>query len=257
MDVCAAVSGNWIIWVGRMGRKSGKIALYEAIGKSRGKLIDGHKPIALKESGETGTNKHYKVIGIVVLLGIALGAVLVLMTFANDEEKADSAMQLTASSEENNASSGLLGKLGLKKQDEVADEPIKPIKYEPIRPVEPTKVDKKDDFDSSLKDVAKEYSPAKTGSNVIVITRYMVKNDLVPVQNYFKKHGIDLEITQNGKNYLLITTKRYTGGFARVGSEAYNDLKTIKKVGAGYKAPPEFEPFGSKPFQDVYGMKLK
>lgn len=253
-----------------MAKKSGKMALYEAIGESRGKLIDGQEPVILRKGGKprkesfakqylSGLNladSWVKIVGFVVIL-----AILVILAFALKGfiSKGDSVAQVqqesSANAQNTNQSSGFLSKIGFSKEEEVAEEPVKPIKYEPIKPVKPGQT--QSSVDESIKKVAKEYSPPQTGRNAIVITRYMVKNDLVPVQKYFKKHGIDLEIIQKGKNYLLISAKRYTGGFATVGSEAYSDLKAIKKVGAGYSAPAGYEPFGSKPFQDAYGMKLK
>lgn len=97
--------------------------------------------------------------------------------------------------------------------------------------------------------------PVSTGSNVIVIVAYTKQADLAPVKEYFGKNGIETEIITRGSYFLLITKDRFESTAS--GSDGYKTLQKIKQVGAAYKAPEGSERFGSKPFQDVYGMKIK
>ncbi len=98
------------------------------------------------------------------------------------------------------------------------------------------------------------------GDNVIVIKSYDVPSHLEPVKAYFAQYGIATEIIKSDQNrsYLLVTQNRYDS-INKAGSDGYEMKKKIMSVGANYK-PPEgsgFESFGPKPFQDVYGMKIK
>ena len=108
--------------------------------------------------------------------------------------------------------------------------------------------------------VAKKLPPAETiatkGTNAIVIVAYTKKDDLKHVQEYFKKNGIDTEVIQRGSYYLLVT-KEWFDNPDREGTDGYRMKESIKKIGAAYKAPEGFERFGTTPFQDVYGMKMK
>lgn len=94
-----------------------------------------------------------------------------------------------------------------------------------------------------------------SGENAIVIVAYTKKNDLLPVQEYFKSHGIATEIIQDGSYYYVVTQSRFET-VNKPGTEGYQLKQKIKQVGANYKAPAGFERFASKPFQDVYGKKI-
>lgn len=107
--------------------------------------------------------------------------------------------------------------------------------------------------------VEKKPEPVKatsTGDNAIVITTYTKKDDLVPVVEYFKANGIATEIIQEGSYYYVVSQSRFDT-VNTPGSEGYKLKQKIKQVGANYKAPAGFERFASKPFQDVYGKKIK
>jgi len=95
------------------------------------------------------------------------------------------------------------------------------------------------------------------GDNVIVITTYGQKRDLEPVQQHFAAHGIPTEILMRGDRYFLVTRERFSGNPANPGADGHPVLQRIKEVGARYKAPAGYEPFGVKPFQDAYGMKVR
>lgn len=104
----------------------------------------------------------------------------------------------------------------------------------------------------------KKPEPAKaisTGDNAVLIVTYTKKNDLLPVQEYFKANGIETEIIQEGSYYYVITKDRFDT-VNKPGTEGYRLKQKIKQVGANYKSPAGFERFASKPFQDVYGKKI-
>lgn len=97
--------------------------------------------------------------------------------------------------------------------------------------------------------------PKSTGDNKIVITQYQSRNDLVPVQKHFARAGIDTEILKLGDRYLLVSERMFENP-SKPGTLGNEVLNKIKKIGADYKAPPGYEPFGKTPFQDAYGMKF-
>jgi hypothetical protein len=96
------------------------------------------------------------------------------------------------------------------------------------------------------------------GENVIVITSYKVDTDLKPVQDYFAKFGIATEIIKRGSRYLLVTQNRFND-VEKPNTDGYVMKRKIMSIGAAYKPPiaSGFESFGTKPFQDAYGMKLE
>jgi hypothetical protein len=112
---------------------------------------------------------------------------------------------------------------------------------------------------------AVETMPARTppkmvepmGENVIVITSYNLRSHLEPVKQYFAQFGIATEIVQRGSRYLLVTQNRFNS-IDKAGSDGYVMKRKIMSVGANYKPPAGsgFESFGTKPFQDIYGMKM-
>jgi hypothetical protein len=98
------------------------------------------------------------------------------------------------------------------------------------------------------------------GDNIIVIASYNLQSHLEPVKAYFAQYGIATEIIKSDqtRSYLLVTQNRYDS-INKPGTDGYEMKKKIASIGANYK-PPEgsgLEPFGPKPFQDVYGMKIK
>lgn len=105
--------------------------------------------------------------------------------------------------------------------------------------------------------------PGKTVSDagkdhVIVIASYNVAKDLEPVKEYFARNGVKTEIMKQDGSifYLLVTQKRYESPLRR-DTDGFYALEKIKNIGAEYDAPKGYEPFGKKPFQDAYGMKIK
>jgi hypothetical protein len=96
------------------------------------------------------------------------------------------------------------------------------------------------------------------GDNVIVITSYSLSSHLEPVKQYYAQFGIATEIIKRGSRYLLVTQDRFNN-MAKPGDDGYEMRKKIISIGANYKPPlgSGFETFGTKPFQDAYGMKLE
>jgi hypothetical protein len=98
--------------------------------------------------------------------------------------------------------------------------------------------------------------PTGTGDHIIVIVAYTKQEHLIPVGTYFRQNGIETEVVQQGGYFLLVTRQRYENP-EKTGTDGYKMKQTIKRIGAGYKAPDGFERFSSTPFQDVYGKKVK
>lgn len=96
------------------------------------------------------------------------------------------------------------------------------------------------------------------GKNVIVIVEYDKKRDLIPVQEHFRKYGIETEIVpgRNGR-YFLWTKERYDSLGPRTRYE--RDLNSVKRAGALYKdkAKPGYETFAPHYFSDAYPKKVE
>lgn len=92
--------------------------------------------------------------------------------------------------------------------------------------------------------------------HVLVIATYTRNEDLEPVRDYFGQNGTETEILKRGSYYYLVTKARYPNP-RKPGSEGAVALDKIKQIGAKYKAPKGFERFDNTPFQDAYGMKIR
>jgi hypothetical protein len=107
-----------------------------------------------------------------------------------------------------------------------------------------------------LSPTVEKAEPAEpTGNNRIVIQTHQVKTHLVPVKRYFDRLGVETEIKQLGNWYYLVTKDTYTNPEIK-GSEGYLAKQKIIELGAQYKAPPGYEPFGAKSFASAYGMRF-
>ena len=95
----------------------------------------------------------------------------------------------------------------------------------------------------------------QTGNNRIVIQTYKLRSHLEPVKQYFAQFGIETEIIQVGEWYYLVTKNKYDNP-QKPGTSGFYARQKIIELGANYKAPPGFEPFGDKPFSDAFGMKF-
>jgi hypothetical protein len=132
--------------------------------------------------------------------------------------------------------------------DADTERPIVPASSNIEQPLEPAE-------DATAEtEVAEPVEP--TGSNVIVLVQYNSLPDLAPVQEYFRKHGIELEIVPEGGRYFLQTKQRYDNP-SKPGTDGYRALQKIKEIGKEYKAPKGYETFASNLFQDAYGKKVQ
>ncbi len=95
----------------------------------------------------------------------------------------------------------------------------------------------------------------QTGNNRIVIQTYQNAAHLQPVKEYFGGFGINTEIRKIDNWYYLVTAKKYNNP-EKTGTDGYAAKQRIIELGAGYKAPQGYESFGSKPFNDAYGMRF-
>lgn len=95
-----------------------------------------------------------------------------------------------------------------------------------------------------------------TGDNVIVVAQYDSMPALAAVQTYFDKFNIKLRIVPEGGQYFLQTIQRYDNP-SKPGTDGYDALQKIKKIGKDYKAPKGYETFAPNYFQDAYGKKVK
>ncbi len=97
---------------------------------------------------------------------------------------------------------------------------------------------------------------APIGDHTIVIMTYSRRADLEPAKDFFEEKGIETRIEKRGDYFFLLTADRFMSP-KRSGTDGYYALRKIKQIGAEYKAPPDFETFGERPFQDAYGMKIR
>ena len=94
------------------------------------------------------------------------------------------------------------------------------------------------------------------GNNRIVIQTYQLKAHLVPVQQYFAQFGIETEMIPIDNQWGLVTKAKYEENPKKPGTDGYLAKQKIIELGAKYKAPQGYEPFGAKSFQTAYGMKF-
>ncbi|MBN1787709.1 MAG: hypothetical protein JW806_04875 [Sedimentisphaerales bacterium] len=95
------------------------------------------------------------------------------------------------------------------------------------------------------------------GDHVIVIASYDLSSHLEPVRQYYAGLGIATNIVKSGSRYLLITQERFDNPDKK-GTNGFEMKNKIMSIGANYRPPKgsQFETFGTKPFQDAYGMKV-
>lgn len=95
------------------------------------------------------------------------------------------------------------------------------------------------------------------GDHVIVIASHPLAGQLEPVKQYFAGFGIATEIIKKDNRWLLVTQERFDNP-DKSGTNGFEMKKKIISIGTNYKPPAGsgFEPFGPKPFQDAYGMKV-
>jgi hypothetical protein len=108
------------------------------------------------------------------------------------------------------------------------------------------------------KDASAEQAASK-GRNRIVIKMYQVREQLLPVKEYFDKTGVATEIIEKNNWYYLVTKNGYDNP-DKPGTDGYLARQKIVELGAGYKAPPGYETFrradGKSPFSDAFGIRF-
>jgi hypothetical protein len=112
------------------------------------------------------------------------------------------------------------------------------------------------DSTSQQAGAAKEQLSRLAGDHVIVIATYKQGEDLAPVKEYFNKNGIETQIQERSGYFFLVTENKFQNP-NREGTDGYFELQKIKKVGAKYKAPVDYETFAPNYFQDAYPMKIR
>ena len=92
--------------------------------------------------------------------------------------------------------------------------------------------------------------PASAKGNVVVIASNTIRNQLGPVDEFFKDKGIETEILRSGGRYVLVTAERFSGKsdpkFAKLKSR-------IEQVGKDYNPPQGFKSFG---FDSIYLLNV-
>jgi hypothetical protein len=130
----------------------------------------------------------------------------------------------------------------------VQERPMVPVQREAVVTPRPT----------PTPEPARPAPATSTGNNVIVI-QYITssrENELRSVQDFFGRNGIVTEIIQRGSGSYLVTRDRFENP-NRSGSDGYEMLIKIRRVGKRYAADTGDSKFGTEPFQDAYGMVIR
>ena len=94
------------------------------------------------------------------------------------------------------------------------------------------------------------------GKNVILIARHDVLSQLRPVERYFNDNKIPVQIYQVGDTYQLWTKAKFIRDPATPGTNGYQLLQDIIRIGAKYEAPQGYESFAPHKFSDAYGRRI-
>ncbi|KPK37801.1 MAG: hypothetical protein AMJ65_13775 [Phycisphaerae bacterium SG8_4] len=133
-------------------------------------------------------------------------------------------------------------------------EPALPVEYVPAKQDVPAN----EDVTGDIQEEAKSIGPK--GKNAIVLAHSGRIVDLHPVVEHFAQHGIMLRIDslEDGQ-YLLRTVQQYERNPATPGTDGFNAIREIIRVGALYegKAPPGCDTFAPNYFSDAYGKKVE
>lgn len=155
-----------------------------------------------------------------------------------------------------------LGRVGSKKAVEVAqDKPAAAAPAVVVAPVQVQKVVPKVQqpvpvVENTAVTMQKEPLVVDKRDQHIVLAQYAVAKDFEPVQKYFAENGIETVIEHRQNVYFLVTKEKFENT-TKAGSDGFIMKNKIKKIGAGYKAPPGFERFTPRLFSDAYGEKVK
>lgn len=138
------------------------------------------------------------------------------------------------------------------------EEPIRQTRPEPVTTLRQGKTDAAK-ADTAKTDTAKPVAQASNKTNWIVIQQYQVSRDLEPVKEYFAKNGIETKIVSKmsrGRQMYFLVSAELFENTGKAGSDGYQMIQKIRKVGAGYKAPQNYESFAPHLFGDAYGEKV-
>jgi hypothetical protein len=211
---------------------AGSVELKPAAEKSRTTTLLWKKPRIIQvNAGRIEFSIPYQIV-IALLLGLLL---LILAAFRIGQFFQPTELQVTKELNRGTLQTDLAG----------------PAERDPVSNVKPSTIEK------GLSSESKPVEPAKsTGNNVIVLAQYNRHLDLAPVQEHFRKYGIETEIVMENGVYFLQTINKYDNP-GRPGTDGYAVLQKIIQVGAKYKAPPNCETFASHYFDDAYGKKVE
>lgn len=237
-----------------MARNSKKAALYEVISKARAKHSSDNR---LQQSSKDGTDRDQADTGVIeglarwpkrprvmqfnagrlevsmpyqLMIALFLGLVLLFLVVFR------------------------LGQnLNRQNQTEViAEMPKKQLDQAALASLSVRKTDTPEKTEAAMK----KAEPAKPGANNrIVIQTLDVRRDLEPVQRYYARFGINTDIRKINNVYYLVTSEKYKNP-ERAGTDGYIAKQKIVKVGVNYEPPSGYRSFGTKPFQDAYGMRF-
>jgi hypothetical protein len=143
----------------------------------------------------------------------------------------------------------------------VADEPVvrQPVGTSPVEPQPVTPPRQTSAVSSPPAESGRAVVPpvvTRTGDNVIVIQNITTsrENELLPVRDFFAKHGIATEIVRSGNNYSRLVTRDRFENPNRSGSDGHEMRMRIRALGKQYPAQTGDTKFGNEPFQDAYGL---
>ena len=122
-----------------------------------------------------------------------------------------------------------------------------PLRLEPQNELESVSTDRSIASDNDLE---------TTGpGNAIVILNWNNRTQLIPLQQHFAKHGIEMEIRTEGSRYILVSKKRFTLAPRNKGTRGYQYRQMLIEIAKQY-APSGSTIFGPKSFDGAYGIKL-
>ena len=137
--------------------------------------------------------------------------------------------------------------------DSQQNESTGPAEHDTVSNVKPSIISK-----GSTQKIKPAEPTKSTGNNVIVLTQYDRHIDLLPVQEHFRKYGIETEIVRERNTYFLQTVNKYDNP-GRPGTDGFEARQKIIQAGAEYKgkAPEGRETFAPNYFKDAYGKKIE
>lgn len=149
-----------------------------------------------------------------------------------------------------------LGQITYTSSQEAAGSDAKISKAERQAPAGRTQISEVIEKTAPALSAAEKGEPVKLkGNNRIVIQTFPRRTHLEPVKQYFARFGIETELRKIDNWWFLVTQDKYENP-KRQGTDGYSAKQRIIELGAKYKAPEGYEPFGPKPFYDAYGMRF-